>query len=141
MGQVSRARRGGASSCFRAMVSMVSQANDVEERCECGHKEKKQHEWAGLGKHGGRWGKTEGQARQIRGGLPCQGRELALPRDVSCSVTEAGLRFTSLDSPSCTIHLYHTFSHLCPGGFFFFFCCPSWENFCCTAFCLLVFFH
>ena len=78
MEPVSRVRRGGSSSCFRAMVSMVSQANDVEERCEYGHKEKKQHEWAGVGKHGGRWGKTERQARQISRGL-AKGGSLLCP--------------------------------------------------------------
>ena len=36
MEQVSRAKRGGSSSCFRAMVPVVSQANDVAKGKQAG---------------------------------------------------------------------------------------------------------
>lgn len=125
------AKRGGSSSCFWAMAPGVSPANDVGERqagrrrgVSMGTKRRNSMEWAGVDKHGGRWGKNwEAGKTDQEGAFLTKWGSLLWPRDVSCSVTEAGLKFSwfpKLHQPP----LPHFFSSVLE-GFFFFFAAPT----------------
>ena len=145
MQQVCWAHRGGSSSCFRAMISMASQASDVVKGIQAGEEvwvwaQREETAWSGQWVDKPWWEMGQDQERQVR----WIREELAKWRSLLCpgmshvqwqKQNSDSLLLIPQTAPSTCITLPCFFPHLSP-----LFCCPYWENFCRPCF-LLVFFN